>query len=214
MQIDEVDWTPGMLDRELFALTSTTTETGRLLVLEHKRTQVKAELQVGLEPLKDSVATMAALCVQLAKAFTDARLSEPGRHHFARQVRCFYANQLIEIISSHGRCFFFSKKHERVARLVYDGSVYLIDEKSGARVVLRNNGYWEGFGHNGTLRDLVTMMRDYVMKGTRIGLHFIGLERSSGKGNIWGYPDDQLAACRAAARQLPLIVDQESTRAA
>lgn len=214
MHNEGIDWVTGMLDRDRFALTSTKTDGGHLLALEYRRTGLKAELLVGPDVKEDSMATMSELCARLAKAFTDAKMTETGKHEFAKQVRCFYANQLIEIISQHGRCFFYSSTHDRVARMVYDGSCYLIDERSGNKVVLRTNGSWEGFGHGGTLRDLVTMIRDYVMKGTRIGMYFIGMERNSGKGNIWGYPEDQLEACRNAARELPIMIEQESERAA
>ncbi len=215
MHTNGIDWITGMLDPERFALSSTKTADGHLLALEHRRTGLKAELAVGPDAAAvNSMETMSTLCGMLAKTFTDAKLHETGKHEFAKQVRCFYANQLIEVISQHGRCFFYNAKNDRVAQLVYDGTVYLIDEKSGNKVVLRTNGSWAGFGHGGTLRDLVTMMRDYVMKGDRIGMHFIGIQRTFGKGNIWGYPEDQMEACRAAARLLPITIEKESERAA
>jgi len=214
MHNENIDWVSGMLDRERFALTSSKTATGHLLVLQHLRTGLKAELPVGPDAQTESMATMSELCARLAKVFTDGKVVESGRHEFAKQLRCFYANQLIEVISQHGRCFFFNAKHERIARLVYDGGVYLIDEKSGNKVVLRRNGDWQGFGHGGTLRDLVCMLRDYVMQGIRIEMYYIGMERTHGKGNIWGYPVDQLEACRAAARLLPVMAAEESERVA
>ena len=214
MHNEKIDWVSGMLDRERFALTSSKTDGGHLLALKHLRTGLTAELPVGPDVKADSMATMSELCSRLAKKFTDAKVVEAGRHEFAKQLRCFYANQLIEVISQHGRCFFYNAKHDRVARLVYDGGVYLIDEKSGNKVVLRRNGDWQGFGHGGTLRDLVCMMRDYVMQGIRIEMYYIGMERTFGKGNIWGYPVDQLEACRAAARLLPVVIDKESECAA
>jgi len=214
MHTDGINWINGMLDRERFALSSTKTDTGHVLVLEHIRTGLKAELAVGPDVTEKSMEAVSTLCGLLAKAFTDAKMTEPGKHEFAKQVRCVYANQLIEVISQHGRCFFYSAKHDRVARLVVDGAVHLIDEKSGNKVVLRTNGSWEGFGHGGTLRELVTMMRDYVMQGTRIGMYFIGMERTFGKGNVWGYPVDQLEKCREAARLLPITIEKESERAA
>lgn len=212
MNIEGIDWISGMLDLERFALTSTATGTGQTMVLEHLRTGLRAEVALGegIEP--HGFAAVMALCERLAKDFTAAKLVENGTHPFARQVRCFYANQLLQVIASHGRRFFYSPAHDRVARLVYDDSVYLIDAKSGVRVVLRNNGDWAGFSHGGGMRDLVRMMRDYVMKGTRIGMHFIGLERTFGKGNIWGYADDQMQACREAACLLPIVIEQEKEK--
>lgn len=214
MKNEGIDWISGMLDTERFALTSKATETGQTMVLEHLRTGLKAEVVVdaGAEP--HGLAAVVALCERLAKAFTDAKMLEHGKHPFACQVRCFYANQLLEVIASHGRRFFYCPKTERVARLVYDTKVHLIDAKTGTKIVLRNNGSWTGFSHGGSLRELVTMMRDYVTKGTRIGMHFIGMERTFGDGNIWGYPADALQACREAASLLPITTPHEKERAA
>jgi hypothetical protein len=214
MTIDGIDWVSAMRDTERFALTTTITDGGELLTLEHLRTGLKASILTGAAGEQMRQINTRNLCEQLAHKFTESRMLEHGTHAFARQVRCVYANQLIQVIARHGRRFLYSPAHDRVARLVYDKSVYLMDAKSGVRVVLRNNGEWAGFSHGGTLRDLVTMMRDYVMKGTRIGFHFIGLERTFGKGNIWGYTDDQMLACRNAAQNLPIIVDHEKERAA
>lgn len=214
MSINGVDWVEAMRDTERFALATVAAEGGEYLRLEHLRTGLKVEILVGANGETTRALYTRTLCDQLALKFTEARMLEHGTHAFARQVRCVYANQLIKAIASHGRRFFYSPAHNRVARLVYDKTVYLIDAKSGARVVLRNNGEWAGFSHGGGMRDLVRMMRDYVMKGTRIGKHFIGLERTFGKGNIWGYDETSMFLCRMAADPLPILIDEEKEQAA
>jgi len=214
MKNEGIDWVRVMRDPERFALEVVTVDGDQYMRLEHLRTGLKVSIVVGLLCEQTRLSYEKTLCDQLAFKFTDAKLLEHGKHPFACQVRCVYANQLLEVIAKHGRRFFYCPKTERVARLVYDTKVHLIDAKTGTKIVLRNNGSWTGFSHGGTLRELVTMMRDYVTKGTRIGMHFIGMERTFGDGNIWGYPADALQACREAASLLPITTPHEKERAA
>lgn len=208
------DWPAAMLDQERFKLASVVVlpEEGAQgcirIELAHVKTQIMVEAVLPADATQAAqVDASKALYPQLVDKLVDAHHHEYGTHEFARLLRCLYANKLIQVISSYGRCFFYSSKHDRTAQMIYDGgTVVLVDEKSGHQVVLRNNGDWSGFGHGGTLRDLVMLMRDYVMKGTRIDMDFIGLQRTFSKGNIWGYPHDQMELCREAARRLPCML--------
>jgi len=127
-----------------------------------------------------------------------------------KQKRLESANQLIQIISSHGRRFFFNEKHQRTSSMVIDtgGKVYFIDDYTGKAIYTHKTGFhhgWRGFSHGGTLRTLVEMMRDYVTKGVQIPAHYLGLERSFTNGNIWGYSPEEMQAVRDKASLLPII---------
>jgi hypothetical protein len=124
--------------------------------------------------------------------------------------RLAHANQLIEIMASHGRRFFFDARKQRAASLILSesGHVYFVDDYTGKAVYTHKTGYtnkWRGFSHGGTLRTLVEMMRDYVTKGVQIPFTYIGLERSFTVGNIWGYDEESMQKVREQAALLPII---------
>jgi hypothetical protein len=141
--------------------------------------------------------------------------------------RLEHANQLIKIIASHGRRFFWHggvnrwnpetktstwEPADRYARLeLRRGRVYLIDDYTQKAVYTHPATFgnkWRGFSHGGTLRSLVEDMRDYVMHGTRIPRWRIVIERLGRNGlenNVWGYDIESAKAVRAAAYALPII---------
>lgn len=130
----------------------------------------------------------------------------------ARLERLDHANELIRVISDHGRRFFWNYANKRVARLELDGrsKVWWIDDYRGSRVCTEKIcGYehsWRGFSHGGTLMQLVQMMRDYIKTGERIPLAYICMQRRMDTdGDIWGYGAEAAAACREAAAKLPII---------
>ncbi|GIU39132.1 hypothetical protein TUM4637_40820 [Shewanella hafniensis] len=120
------------------------------------------------------------------------------------------ANELIKVISEHGRKFFEHKGVIATLELDKRGRVWLVDEYSKARVYTHYSGKWSGFHHGGTLRDLVCAMRDYITNGTLIPLDWIAPTRCNPEnGDIWGYGKEAAAAVRAAAAQLPIIKQGE-----
>lgn len=128
--------------------------------------------------------------------------------------RLEHANQLIQIISSHGRRFFYSDKTKRTAFffLNHNSRVYFVDEYTGKAIYTHKTTFtnkWSGFSHGGTLRALVEAMRDYIVKGTHLDPYDLGPERrNTDDGNIWGYP----TAVRREAALLPIIMkDKESS---
>ena len=127
-----------------------------------------------------------------------------------KQARLDHANQLIQIISSHGRRFFFSEKQQRTASLIMalNGRIWFVDDYTGKAIYTHKTGFnhnWRGFSHGGTLRTLVEMMRDYVSKGVQIPAYYLGCERSFTNGNIWGYSPEEMQAVREKAALLPII---------
>lgn len=120
------------------------------------------------------------------------------------------ANELIKVISEHGRKFFEHKGVIATLELDKRGRVWLVDEYTKARVYTHYSGKWSGFHHGGTLRDLVCAMRDYITNGTLIPLDWIAPTRCNPEnGDIWGYGKEAAAAVRAAAAQLTIIKQGE-----
>lgn len=129
-----------------------------------------------------------------------------------KQERVEHANQLIQIIGSHGRRFFYHAPANRFARLeLRNGRVYFVDEYSERAIYTHRTGFysrWRGFTHGGTLRSLVEDMRDYITDGTPVPawkivirqLGYTSLER-----NVWGYDAASAQAVRDAAYQLPIV---------
>jgi hypothetical protein len=129
---------------------------------------------------------------------------------YTKAERLAHANQLIQIMASHGRRFFFDAKQQRTAHLLLTdrGHIYFVDDYTGKAIYTHETGFtnkWRGFSHGHTLRTLVEMMRDYVTKGVQIPFSYIGLERSFTVGNIWGYDEDSMQKVRAQAVSLPII---------
>lgn len=126
-----------------------------------------------------------------------------------KQERVEHANALIRAISSHGRRFFYSYEHDRVARMSIDprGKVWFIDERTNVRIYTHYQYRWRGFSHGGTLRDLVIAMRDYIRTGQKIPRHQIATERGWSGGNVWGYGPDAASAVRDECFVLPIMED-------
>lgn len=200
------DWVGAMVGNPRFEFDARLcTGTDKLLLIaKHLPTYTVAELEVCGVGNADMDAARVELCERLVATMLETGMVEHGSSLFARLLRCEYANRLIEVISSYGQGFFYSRQHDNVARLSFDRRVFLHDER-GSLIEAKAACKWHGFSHGGTLRDLVLQMRNYVMRGQRIDPAYIGIEKPSGDGNIWGYTPEQMALCRAAAQKLPII---------
>lgn len=139
-----------------------------------------------------------------------------------KEERLAHANELIRIIASHGRRFFFVTRFHsdrfggiwespagRMAMLTLRrGRVYHFDEYTGKTIYTHWTPFgnqWNGFHHGGTLRNLIEKMRDYVMKGEQIHLDFIAPTMRDGKSNLWGYDREAAFIVRTEAAKLPII---------
>lgn len=204
--IGKPDWAGAMIGSPRFefdARLCTATDQMRLIA-KHLPTCTVAELLISSTGNSDLEAAHVELCEKLVAVMLAEGAVDYGKTRFAKMLRCEYANRLIEVISSYGRCFFYSRKNDRVARLSFEQCVVLHDE-SGTMIVAKAIGKWRGFSHGGTLRDLVLQMRNYVIRGERIDPAYIGIDCQIGGGNIWGYPPDHMRLCREAAQRLPII---------
>lgn len=139
--------------------------------------------------------------------------------NFTKEDRIQHANDLIKVISDHGRRFFFHKGSGRVAHIRTDerGRICYVDDYSGVAVDIQRSGYgnsWAGFSHGGTLRSLVEAMRDYIVTGKKLSPYCIAPERIDPGSNIWGYGLESAEAVRAAAFKLPIIDVPNQTQSA
>ena len=129
-----------------------------------------------------------------------------------KQERVEHANQLIRIIGSHGRRFFYHAPENRFARMeLRNGRVYFIDDYSDRAIYTHpvpTGSRWPGFSHGGTLRALVEDMRDYITKGNPVRPWTIAPQYCYAEGNVWGYDEQAAKAVRDAANQLPIVGPQ------
>ncbi|MFB8829101.1 hypothetical protein ACE0DR_06250 [Azotobacter sp. CWF10] len=136
-----------------------------------------------------------------------------------KQQRLEHCNQLLQVIARHGRRFFYSADHDRVAILDLDarGRVWFIDDYSGKRVYTHPTGFgsrWRGFTHGGTLRSLVEALRDYIVTGEPMPRGYIAPERTWTDGDIWGYGPEAAKAVREEAYAIPMFRDPQKQEAA
>lgn len=143
--------------------------------------------------------------IQAAQEALRSRLPKMTKARAARIERLKHVNQLIKIISSHGRRFFWNEDAQRVAKMEIDakGKLWWIDDYRGAHVCVEKiGGYehgWRGFSHGGTLRQLAQMMRDYVKTGGMIEIWNIAPD-------CWGYKEEAAEATRKQALELECCI--------
>lgn len=133
------------------------------------------------------------------------------KNKYTKQERLNHANELIKVISEHGRRFFYNQKNDCLSELKIDdnGKVWFKDDYTQKWVFTHKTNWtnkWKGFSHGGTLRDLIEQMREYIIKGTQIHEGYIGLKRSYQDGNVWGYPDEDLEKVLENAKKIPIIL--------
>lgn len=145
-------------------------------------------------------------------ALIDGQARKTSNTPITKQDRLTHANQLIKIIGTYGRRFFWNSENKKFARMdLRGGHVYFIDDYTGIAIYTHKTGFsnkWRGFSHGGTLRSLVEDMRDYIANGTQIPRWKIVIQqfgRDNLEDNIWGYPKDDAEAVRREAYALPII---------
>jgi hypothetical protein len=128
--------------------------------------------------------------------------------------RLAHVNDLIKTISDYGRRFFYNKERDRVARMLIGpkGHLYFQDDYTGKAIYVAYQGRWSGFSHGGTLKTLVEALANYVRTGQQLSIGWIGPERFDDS-NIWGYAEDEMAKCRAAALTNPAIKRRDAATA-
>jgi hypothetical protein len=124
-----------------------------------------------------------------------------------KDTRVNAVNQLIAVIGSHGRRFFWSNERQRMASIEVDarGKVWWVDDYTGKRIYTHYHYQWRGFSHGGTLKTLVEHFRDYITHGTLLPAHSFGpWPEHYCNGNLWGY-GDSMQAVRDKAAELGIV---------
>lgn len=129
-----------------------------------------------------------------------------------KMMRLQHANQLIRIISKHGRRFFYNASADRVASLEIDprGRIWFVDDYTGSRVytyrVAGRSRDWRGFSHGGTLRSLVEELCSYVRCGELLSRYRIATPcGQDGAVDVWGYGRAAASSVREEAFSLPMF---------
>lgn len=128
----------------------------------------------------------------------------------SRRKRAQEVDEVIKIIGSRGRRFFYSTAFDRYARVEVDdrGKIWWIDEYAGTRIYTHRTGFvsrWRGFSNGGTLRALVEAFRDYICTGVPLPLNRLGPEGIHTSSNLWGYPPDDMRLVREDCAGSPVF---------
>lgn len=129
-----------------------------------------------------------------------------------KHQRMEHANELIKIIGSHGRKFFWNEENQRFAKFEIrnNGRVYFIDDYKLTPIYISKRCEFRGFSHGGTLQALVVDMKDYIVHGCPISRWKIVIQQLGHYdlvGNIWGYDVISAQAVRDAAYSLPICAE-------
>lgn len=122
-----------------------------------------------------------------------------------KQLRLMMANKLLSVISSCGRRFFYHKGKVSMLDIDHRGRVWFIDAYTGKKIYTHYRYQWRGFSEGGTLKDLICVLRDFIVRGKRLHVSALGPWPDwVCNGDLWGYGDD-MEKVRTAARDLGII---------
>lgn len=132
---------------------------------------------------------------------------------FGKPDRVRRANELLRAIGGTGCHFFFHDGRFAYFHVDVWGAIWFHDSYTQRPIYTHSRGRWRGFTGGGTLRELVTALRDYIRTGNPIRPHLLGPwpEWLCG-GDLWGYGED-MTQVRAAARRLGIIYIPEAAHA-
>ena len=115
--------------------------------------------------------------------------------------RLIVANKALEVISSHGRRFFYNGTFDRIStfelipsKLLDEPSLAIRDDYRGTLIPVSASDWREfGWSHGGTLKELVLEFSQFVLTGKKVRSGWIGMRRYDGS-YIWGYSADEVKA--------------------
>ena len=115
------------------------------------------------------------------------------------------ANQVLRVISSHGRRFFWSQTHNRVSHFIRTTTaVYYVDHWTGSIIDTATDKDWHGFTNGSTLRRLVEDLAQYIRTGEPISSEHFG-PWSYCRGDLWGYGQEEMEKVRRDLSPNPAI---------
>lgn len=120
-----------------------------------------------------------------------------------KDERLDVANEIIKIISRHGRHFFslnsdkrelLPAKENRIScflPILPDGKIWFLDKWTNKQIYTHYRGEWRGFSDGGTLRRVVEMLRDYILGKDEVNMACFGpWPQNCCRGDLWGYGDE------------------------
>lgn len=121
-----------------------------------------------------------------------------------KKDRADRANQLLAAIAGCGRKFFWH--NGRTSRFEVDdrGRIWFIDSYREVRIYTHYEGRWRGFSEGGTLRGLITQLRDFIRSGTEPTINLGPWPDWICNGDLWGYGAD-MDVVRQAARNAGVV---------
>lgn len=126
-----------------------------------------------------------------------------------KRERAEHANAVIEAIARHGRRFFRDRESGRVSHFEIDyrtGMLWWRNSWGDKRVYILRDGEWRGFHNGGTLKALVSALRDYIRTGVPINAyHFGPWHNWSDDDDLWGYGRDAIRALRCDIAGNPAV---------
>lgn len=136
--------------------------------------------------------------------------SAPTRETPERRARRASVNELLYIIGSNGRRFFYSPSSNRYAHfLSRRGRLVLCDHYSGVLIYMHQppSNPWHGFSGGGTLKHVAQQLKHFIWTGTPIQPRIFGPWPTwYCDGDPWGY-GAAMAVVRQEAQQRGIIAE-------
>lgn len=112
-------------------------------------------------------------------------------------------NELIELISSIDRRFFYSKSKDKVAKFIEGKTtVFYIDDYTQETIHLRNVCKDGGFSHGGTLWGLVHDFKEWIITGKHSNSR-------NGYGGLycphWGYTEESMKRIQEKGKEIGFL---------
>ncbi|MCA9924225.1 MAG: hypothetical protein KC421_17735 [Anaerolineales bacterium] len=122
-----------------------------------------------------------------------------------RQQRLKNANRLIKTIATHGRRLL--SNNESITQILMDERqrLWLLDAYTQKKIYLHYQSWGHGFSDGGTMRQLIVLLKQYILTGQTIHHSFFGpWPQWLCNGDIWGYGED-MNVVRSIAQDLGII---------
>ena len=122
-----------------------------------------------------------------------------------KSLRIDIVNQIIELISTKGRRFFYNTKTNFTSKVFEKNKkIYFIDDYNLEEIPLHleSGGKWNKFSHGGTLKALLLDFNDFITTGEKSN-------HNHGYGGLycthWGYPETDMLEIQELAKSLKYL---------
>ncbi len=117
----------------------------------------------------------------------------------ALEQRAEAANAVIDIISRHGRQFFYSPVYDRASRFDIDRhcQIWYVDHHTGMKVYpLILGADWPGFTHGRVAKELIHSLARYIATGLKVPYSLFEKD--------WGYGKDMATVQQAVLKTIAI----------